>query len=302
MKCCLYILSLLLILFPAADASGKRNIVDMPFLQVRVDKNSVVEGERLIYEVVLFTPDPNVAGVEMLREPRMSMLPYTRSAADTQLQEVEINGRKYYSAVIDRYFIGVNDKGKYTIGGGEYRLGLARRERVDDPIWGPVIRDHVVPVDMKAPSLSVRAKSLPEKDRPVGFSGAVGRFDVFVAVPEGKVREGEDMEIVINISGYGDLTSTPLPEIRKMLPEGLKFKSMTDSRSHYVKNGHLGSEIEIECILTPEKEGKFTIDDISFSYFNTESGRYSIARAPAVVVEVEEGIPSDGTPPVIIDV
>lgn len=284
---------------PLAHGREKR---DMPFLETRVDRRNVVEGERLIYEVVLYSPDPNVAGLEMLREPGLAPLPYTQSSPDSQLSEVTVDGRKYFTAVIDRYFLGVNRKGKYTLSGGEYRLGLGHRVKVDDPFWGPMVRNQLETLDLKAPDLTVRAAALPLKNRPEAFSGAVGEFEVSVYLPEVELRAGEDAELVIDIVGYGDLTGASLPDIRKMLPEGLKFKSMTDNRSHYVKDGRLGSEIEIECVVCPDKEGTYTVDGIKFIYYDVEKGAYSTATAPEIRITVGDGMPSDGAPPVFIDV
>ncbi len=61
--------------------------------------------------------------------------------------------------------------------------------------------------------------------------------------------------MTVNISGIGDLTDTPLPDIRSAFPPEIQFKSMTEDRSHYVKAGKLGSEIELECVIHPKKGG-----------------------------------------------
>jgi len=299
----LHIAVLLLVVFGMSfDYASGKNKEAVPYLEARVDRRNVVVGERLIYEVVLFSPHSSIAGVEIVASPGLSILPSTPSSPDSQFSEIEVDGMKYYTAVIDRYFIGINEKGKYNLTGGEYRIGVGHRVQVNDPFWGPTIRNRIEAINLKAPDLTIKATALPSKDRPHNFSGAVGEFEVTAYLPEGNLRAGEDVDLIVSIAGYGDLTYATLPEVRKMLPEGIKFKSMTDSRSHYVKDGRLGSEIEIECVITPDREGEFIIDGIEFVYFDTKNGKYTTAKVPGLKMMVGEGIPSDSSPPVIIDV
>ncbi len=76
----------------------------MPFIEASVNHEKAVEGERLIYEVTLFTPDASIAGIETVSEPDFGKLARRRSAtADIRLSETERNGEKYYSVVIDRF-------------------------------------------------------------------------------------------------------------------------------------------------------------------------------------------------------
>lgn len=288
-------------LLPFMTVAGKTKDVK-PYLEVAVDRADVVEGERLIYEVALYSPDPSVAGVELVEMPGFNMLPHTQSSPDTQLTEVEINGVKYYKAVIDRYFVGVNRKGKYNIKGGAYRLGLNKAVRVDDPFWGSSLQNRVVVMDLKSPDLTVKVSPLPEKGRPEAFSGAVGEFEASIYLPEGEIRAGEDCYVVIDIAGSGDLTDAVLPDIRKAFPDGIQFKSMTDNRSHYVKDGKLGSEIEMECVFHPHKEGSYVIKGIEFVYYNPVTGKYSTCIAPDLTIEVSGALPAADKPSIIIDV
>lgn len=300
---CPYIAALIVLLlasvaFPVQAKEKARG----PFLRAKVDREKVTEGERLIYEVVLFTPNPEVAGVESVYAPDFSGLPNTQSSADTRLEETVVDGQPYFSAVIDRYFLGVNQKGKYTIKGGAYKVGLNRRVRVNDPFWGPMVENEVDVFTLQSPDMKVQATALPEKGRPDDFSGAIGNYEVTAYLPEGIIRAGEDATLIISISGFGDLTDAALPDIRKAFPEDLQFKSMTDNRSHYVKDGRLGSEIEIECTFTPHKEGCYDVKGIDFNFFNSETGQYATATAPEVHVDVVTDCPEPDTPPEILDI
>ncbi len=296
----LLIFAAMLIGFACQDAVGKTR-QPKPFLKTRVEKEKVVEGERLIYEVELYSPVSTIAGVEMAAPPDFCGLPSKQSAPDASLEEVTVDGIPYYSAVIDRYFLGFNHKGKFSLKGGDYRLGLSHPVQYEDPFWGPRLGNEVEVVNLTAPGLTVKVNPLPTDGRPEDFSGAVGNFEISASLPQGEIRKNEDACLIINISGEGDLTNTTLPEMMKFFPEGLKFKSMTDTRSHYIKKGTLGSEIEIECIFSPKNIGEFVLKDISFNFFNSTTGKYETVTAPEITVEVADD-DSKSTSPVIMDV
>lgn len=292
------LLILLLSVFPC-NAKGKGEAV--PYLETRIDRNHAVVGECLIYEVILVSPDPNVAGAEVMSNPEFPGLDIGRSAPDNHLEEVNIDGRLYYSAVIDRFFIGTNNKGKYTIRGGDYRIGINRQITVDDPYWGPSVANRVEMFALSAPDLKIKVDALPVNNRPQTFSGAVGKFEVEMSMID-KPLAGDNIRMFVTIVGKGDLSEALLPDIPKCFPDGLHFKSMTDSRSHFIKNGSIGSEIEIECLFSADKSGKYVISPIEFSYFDSDKGKYVTAKSEPLEFEVKESKHYDETPTVIMDV
>jgi len=297
----IFILSVFLAsVFPVCS-HGKGKDASSPFLESRIEREKVVEGERLIYEVVLFTPDADLAGVETVVPPVFSPLPHKHSSPDSGLGKTTRNGKDYYTAVIDRYFVGFNEKGRFPVKGGMYRLGINHTVQVNDHFWGPSLRNRVEVIELRAPDVEVKVSALPEKGKPRFFSGAVGDFQINAVLPSGKIRAGEDAYMIVSVSGDGDLAESALPEIRKIFPDGLQFKSMTDSRSHYVKNGRLGSELEIEVVFLPKKSGSFTVDGLEFQFYNSRLGRYEKSVAPPLVIEVEESIPGKNSS-VIMDI
>ena len=225
-----------------------------------------------------------------------------RAAGDTQLIPQEINGRTYYTAVIDRFYLRFPEKGKHRISGGQYKLATSRPQEYYHPFWGRSVENVMEVTDLAAPALDVKVNPLPEKGRPANFSGAVGDFEITAEFPEGGIEKGEDAILAISISGIGSLDGALLPDIRSMLPEGMQFKSMTDAVSHFVKDGELGSEVVIECVVTPKREGEFVVDGVSFSYYDILTGKYKTITAAPLTIEAGNGLPSSGQPPVIMEI
>lgn len=283
-------------------ASGGKNNNDDAFLQTRVTRDRITQGETLVYEVVLYTTNSSIGGVEATEFPAFRGIDVSRTSADSELTPVEINGRRYFTAVIDRYYLRFPEKGKYKITGGLYKLATYHPREYYDPFWGRQIDNAVEVADLNGPLLTVKVDALPEKGCPAVFSGAVGDYEISASFPDGKLKKGEDAVLEITISGIGSLDGASLPDLPSMLPEGLQFKSMTDNISHYIKDGELGSEVEIECIVMPKIEGKFTVDSISFSYFDIHTRKYKTIKAPVLEIEAGKGLPGTGKPPVIMEI
>lgn len=297
-KALILLLMTLFLIFPTDAKENERGA----YLETKVSRDKVIEGENLVYEVVLFTLDPSVEGIELASFPDFEGIEVSRSAPDSNLTKVEIKGKTYFTAVVDRYFLRFPEKGKYSIKGADYRLGLSRQQEYYDPFWGRSIGNVVDVVDLTAPETNVKVSPLPEKGRPNNFSGAVGDFEISASFPDSALRNGEDALMSVSISGIGNLNGVRLPDLPSSLPEGLQFKSMTDNMSHYIKDGELGTEVEIECIVMPKREGKFVIDDLKFSFFNSYTGKYETVTAPSLEIEVGSGLPSSGRPRVIMEI
>lgn len=291
----------LLFFLSSHSAWGKEKTHDA-FLQTRVSREKIMQGETLVYEVVLYSTNGSVGGVEAAVLPSFQGIDVRRTSADSQLTPVEINGRKYYSAVIDRYYLRFPDKGKFKIEGGAYKLATYHPREYYDPFWGRSVDNVMEVTDLTSSPLTVKVDALPEKGRPAAFSGAVGDYEISATFPDGYLKKGEDAVLAVSISGIGSLDGAVLPDLPAMLPEGLQFKSMTDTISHFIKDGELGSEVEIECIVMPKREGAFVVDSISFSYFDILSGKYKTIKAPELEIEAGSGLPGSGRPPVIMEI
>lgn len=302
-KALLYISIIFLSFTFCDDLLGKNRSSNEPsvFLETRVDQDHTVEGERIIYEVVLYSTDFSIAGTEICTNPEFSGLTIARAAADTHIDEIQKNGKKYYTAVIDRFFVGTNHMGTYTVCGGCYRIGFNRQATFNDPFWGPSIVNTVETVDVEAPDLKIVVSPLPNKGKPLSFSGAVGKFEIDVELDSDCIA-GMESCLLLTVSGKGDLSYARVPEVSSAFDDPLRFKSMTENRSHFIHQGSLGSEIELECEFIADKPGKYIIKPIEFTYFDTGRGKYLTITSRPLEIEVKEAAGTQSKPPVIMGI
>lgn len=298
MNCVRLKISIMLLLALTAFPSfgKKRSNAVAPFLETRISRNNTIEGDLLIYEVTLFSQDPNIAGVELSKNPFFDHLSASRSAADHSLAETERDGFILYNVVIDRFFVSSDDVGKHKLKGGEYKIGYNRQVQMEDPFWGPYVANSVEVVSLSAPDVMLNVSKLPSKGMPDSFSGAVGDFNIEVELPSEELLENEDAYAVVTITGRGDLSKAGLPDVRGLFPENLQFKSMTESRSHFVKDGEIMSEIEIECTFIPHAEGEYILQGCEFVFYNPDKKRYIAEKSPPVNVKVVKGKTHNDSP------
>lgn len=88
--------------------------------------------------------------------------------------------------------------------------------------WATSFRDDLLagrtPLDrreatVRGQPLALEVLPLPERGRPPGFTGAVGRFDVDAEVDAGEVELGRGLRLVLRVRGEGDLSSLAPPRL-----------------------------------------------------------------------------------------
>lgn len=279
------------------------NAPQTAYLRAYVNRDNVTTGERLIYEVRLYSPEPNVVGVDRISKPKFERLPHAQTAPDSQMEKVtDPYGREWYSAVIDRFFIEVREDGKHAVKGGTYDVTSQLSAGLGDSFWDVMPTGEIETISLKAQDVKVKSNHIPTKGRPEDFSGAVGDFSIRITTPHGFVKAGDLFPVYISISGEGNLDHAELPDIRSIFPPGLQLISINDERSHYVKDGALGSEMEIECVACAHQAGDYTLAPLKYAYFNSLIHKYVTATSDPITIQAVSALKNDETQSETVDV
>ncbi len=290
---------------PASEihASGKKTGDEGKVeLKARVTPQKPMQGEPVLYEVVLETTIPSIAGTAVQTDPDFGGLEARREPADSRLhEETGKDGEVSYVAVIDRIRFIPEQAASYKIKGGSYIVGVGHQVVVNDPFWGPMVSNDVEERSFEIKPVTISVRKLPEDGRPDDFKGAVGNYTIEIEIPKGDIVKGKEAIAVVTVRGEGSLTEKMLPELRESFPEGLEFNSASPSVSEYVADGRLCSEMEIECLFTPSEEGKHNIMPVEFVFYDRDSKRYERIRSEEIEIEVLSSPVSD-SPPVLIEI
>lgn len=272
------------------------------FLTSSISANKAVVGEMIAYDITLHTPTPDIVGVSMIAEPDFAGLTIFPIAPDNHLSEETIADTSYYSVVVARYYLSPSKDGSYKIVAPKFAVGMAENVIVNDPFWGSAMQQNVEEVRLSADDQKLKVSPLPLKNRPDDFSGAVGsdlNFDV--EVPKGEIIAGDDAVVIFTIYGEGNLQDVALPDFRTAFGDSLRFKSESPSHSHFIKDGQLHSEIEIECVFTPSSEGEFQLSEVPFCFFNKATRQYEAVKSPPITLKVVKSASPQGTTDLIFE-
>lgn len=171
---------------------------------------------------------------------------------------------------------------------GTFRLPPARveldlRRSLFDPAFPEVVqseRPYLVVLD------------LPPSGRPDGFRGAVGRYAVDARLDPGSTTAGDAVRLEVTVRGSGYVKPLPAPALGSR--DGLAFVSPTEEAAVRSTTGGLEGEKTFSWIVVPAKPGVFELPEVRYPYFDPDIGRYAVARAAPLRLEVR-GAPEAGS-------
>jgi hypothetical protein len=138
---------------------------------------------------------------------------------------------------------------------------------------------------IEAPARTIRVLPLPADGRPADYSGAIGRFTVEANVSRTNLSVGDAVTVRFVVSGRGSFDSLPSP---RLLPaDGLKAYPGTNSFEADDSLGLFGTKTFEEAVVV-ESAGIRSLQFEPFSFFDSETGRYTTARLRPIAITVKE--------------
>ncbi|WP_457610655.1 BatD family protein [Lutibacter sp.] len=134
---------------------------------------------------------------------------------------------------------------------------------------------------------TVNVKTLPEKGKPIDFSGAVGEFDFKVEANKNVLKANEATQIVVEVSGRGNLKLFDIPKITT--PSELEVYTPEHKEQVLTSLNGLRGSIQDSYTVVPQFKGKYKIPAVTFSYFNPKNKKYHTIKSEDIIVNVTEG-------------
>lgn len=178
----------------------------------------------------------------------------------------------------------VKTKGGYDLN-GNWSGGGAEEDFFGDATNPYVYRD--VPVLLKSTPILVEVADVPAASKPAAYTGAVGKFSVSSKLSNATITTDDAATYTLTISGAGNINLFEAPALQ--LPEGLETTepSVVDTLNRG-STQVAGSKI-ITYLLSPKDTGIYTIPELSFTYFNPQSGAYETIKTPAHRLTIKAG-------------
>lgn len=273
---------------PQMRSAGSRISGNDLFIRVSANKKRVHEQEPVLLTYKVYTlvdltqlegKMPDLTGFHT----QEVKLPQQKS-----FHVESVNGRNYRCVTWSQYVMYPQMTGNLKIPSITFHGIVVQENRSVDPLeaffnggsgYVEVKRDIV------APSLNIQVDPLPQ--RPAGFSGGVGRFNISAQIDKTSVKAGDPINLRIVVGGIGNLKLIKQPVVQ--FPKDFdKYDAKITDKTSLTANGVEGNMI-YDFLAVPRNQGKYTVPPIEFVYYDTSADSYKTLKTQSFTIDVAKG-------------
>lgn len=202
-----------------------------------------------------------------------------------------VNGRPYKCVTWSQYVMYPQMTGRLEIPSITFKGIVVQQNRNVDPMeafFNGGSGYVEVKKDIKAPGITLQVDPLPQ--RPVNFSGGVGKFNISASLDKKEVKAGEPITLRVVVGGIGNLKLLKQPVVN--FPKDFdKYDAKVTDKTRLTANGVEGNMV-YDFLAVPRNQGSYTIPSVELTYYDTSKNAYKTIKTQPFKVEVEKG---DGT-------
>ncbi len=183
-----------------------------------------------------------------------------------------------------------NSPGKMTIVPATLLMDIyvrdKRRRRTRGSIFDSFLggmRQRTKRVRLKTESIDLDVLDHPSQDKPAGFSGAVGIYQITSSLSKSSVPVGASTTLTIEIRGEGNIRNVQMPKISL---DGFKTYDDKPQVDIYHQNGKVMGRKIFKMALVPQKEGSFTIGPLVIDFLNPDTKQYEQAHGLPITLQI----------------
>lgn len=199
-----------------------------------------------------------------------------------------VNGKPYNCVTWSQYVMYPQMTGKLSIPSITFKGIVVQENRSVDPFeaffngGSGYVEVHK---NIVAPGITIQVDPLP--DRPAGFSGGVGKFNISAHIDKKEVKAGDPVNIRVVVGGIGNLKLLKQPVIN--FPKDFDtYDAKVTDKTRLTSNGVEGNMI-YDFLAVPRNQGTYTIPAISFIYYDTSIGGYRTVKTQPFTIKVDKG-------------
>ena len=199
-----------------------------------------------------------------------------------------VNGRPYRCVTWSQYLMYPQMTGKLQIPSITFKGIVVQENRNVDP-FEAFFNGGSGYVEKKrniiAQGMTVQVDPLPQK--PSNFSGGVGKFTISASLDHPKVKAGDPVKVRIVVGGNGNLKLIKQPEL--VLPKDFdKYDAKVTDKTKLTASGLTGNML-YDVLIVPRNQGKYQLQPIELTYFDTSANKYKTIHTSPMILEVEKG-------------
>ena len=274
-----------------SDRSGSNTNVDQSanddiYLKIFVNKRKVHREEHLIATIKLFTR-LNIVDNGAFKLPSFDGFVTEDLEVPFKWTQENIDGKIFRTGILKQFILYPQKTGEVIIDPSElevvYSAPTKQRPRsMFEDFFGSSnnVRKKLVTDEVK-----INVLPLPG-NKPFNFSGAVGTFKLAGTIDESNVKTNDAINLKVKISGNGNLKYISPMDIEFPADFDVYDPKVSDNIK-YTESGAIGNK-SFEYLMIPRHAGEFTIPEFYFSYFNTQTNRYTSQKAGPFKINVDK--------------
>jgi hypothetical protein len=280
---------------PQGAISGQKNpsLSKEVFLGIVASKKDAYIGEQVMVYLKIYTR-VNITQYSPTKVPNFTGF-WAEDFPIKQPLEPErevINGITYNTFTIKRTALFATHSGKLTIEAAEIdcelRVPQKNRGNLFDDFFSPFGDPfaQVVQTKLVSNSVDIDIKELPG-EKPAGFSGLVGNFDVMTSVDKSTLKTGEAVVYKVEIKGTGNIVSAETPvnpfsdDFEKYDPKSL---DAIDKKGNLVSG-----KKTFEFVAVPRVSRQFDIPPYVLAYFDPAAQKYVTKASSSHFLSIAPG-------------
>lgn len=267
----------------AAPKKTNQNLI----VRTQLSKSNVYKGEQVVVSFILLSRYNNIdlgdIDFPTLNGFWTEDLPEQQTSWEPTLEV--INGVQYRKAILRQQVVFPQRSGSIQI------ESLTLSANVNRSFFNP---GENITVRSNSPIITV--KELPDGS-PKSFNGAVGAFDFSATVDKSEAKANEAINLKVKVTGSGNLRLIDEPKFK--FPEDFEVYDPETNDRVSVTNGGVRGSRSFQYLIIPRYPGEYTIPELQFSFFNSNTGKYQSGTAGPFQFNIsddEGNVPSAGTP------
>lgn len=241
------------------------------FLETRLDAREAVVGQPLRVTVIAYGSqgDFGEAVLEDLTFPDFSSYLVLASSEEEPPYTQTLGETEYVVRKIREYILVPLRPGRLKIGALSGVI-QGRRQRLYPA------RGHAQGVAVRTEVVEIEVTESPEASRPPGYiPGDVGKYQLKAQVSPRGLTQDEYVEVLISISGEGQIPSGVL------LPEGkdVEWQPPAIKGGPEVSEGRLQGTRTLKYAVQMKRAGKIELGTVELPFYDHEAKKYRVARA-----------------------
>ncbi len=175
------------------------------------------------------------------------------------------------------------DPGPFKIPAASVKAMIREGTELKRDVFGRVIRTPKLKrIFAASKPLQISVESLPSDNRPVYFTGAVGRFQINTSIEHTRVKVGDPVELSIKITGEGRYEVIEPPLLTESKEFGENFSISTN-----LQPGDIQPDgVLFKQTIRPRHDHITRIPSIKFSYFNPLLETYQTIESKPIPLKV----------------